>query len=113
MDEDLRQHPRVPGPFDGRRLGMLETPVRIYDLSEGGCFVTCLYNGVPGESAVLKIQLPHEGWIKVEGEAVYNRPGFGFALRFTKLTDHARAALASTVRRLGKQMPKFLSLAAK
>jgi hypothetical protein len=95
-----RKHLRVPGPFDGRRVGMLETPVRVYDLSEGGCFVTSLYDGVPGESLTVMIQLPYEGWIKVEGETAYNRPGYGFALRFTKVSDHAQAALKNTVRRL-------------
>jgi hypothetical protein len=37
--DDRRHYDRVAGPFDGRRVGALETPVRIYDLSEGGCFI--------------------------------------------------------------------------
>jgi len=92
-----RQHFRVPGPFDGLRIGLLETPVQIFDLSEGGCFVNSLYEASPGETLVLEIELPHEGWIKVEGEALYNRPGFGFAVRFTALGDEAREAIASVV----------------
>jgi hypothetical protein len=96
-NEDQRQHFRVPGPFDGFRIGMLETPVRIYDLSEGGCFVSSLYAGVPGEVLTLKIELPHEGWIKVEGETLYDRTDFGFAVRFVNPTEHARTALAAVV----------------
>ena len=76
---------------------MLETPVRIYDLSEGGCFVSSLYAGKPGEVLTLKIELPHEGWIKVEGETLYDRTDFGFAVRFVNPTEHARTALAAVV----------------
>src|SRR6185312_13037771 len=97
MSEDQRQHFRVPGPFDGFRIGMLETPVRVYDLSEGGCFVSSLYEGKPGEVIELKIELPYEGWVKVKGETLYNKDEFGFAVRFTDVTEHARAALSSIV----------------
>jgi hypothetical protein len=102
--DNSRKHLRVRGPFDGRRVGLLETPVRIYDLCEGGCFVTTMYEGKPGEALTLSIQLPYEGWVKVEGETLYNKPGFGFAVRFTSLTDHARAALDRVVQRLGKRV---------
>ena len=37
-----RQHPRVHGPFDGWRVDLLDVPVRIYDLSLGGCFVNAI-----------------------------------------------------------------------
>ena len=97
MNQDQRQHFRVPGPFDGFRIGLLETPVRIYDLSEGGCFVSSLYAGVPGEIVTLKIELPHEGWIKIQGETLYDRAGFGFVVRFLDVTDHARAGLRGVV----------------
>jgi hypothetical protein len=104
MTKEKRKFRRVPGPFDGRRIGLLETPVRIYDLSEGGCFVTSLYDGMPGEQLTLAIQLPYEGWIKVEGQTLYNRPEFGFAVQFTKVSEHARGALARVVHKLGKRV---------
>lgn len=99
MNKDERQHFRVPGPFDGFRVGLLETSVRIYDLSEGGCFVTSLHEGMPGEIVTLKMELPHEGWIQVRGETVYNRPGFGFAVKFIDLTSDAHAAIVGVVER--------------
>jgi PilZ domain len=102
MGEDEREHFRVPGPFDGVRTGLLETPVRIFDLSEGGCFVTSLYEGRRGETLVLKIELPHEGWIEVQGETLYNKSGFGYAVRFTSVTPRAQEALASVVERRRK-----------
>ena len=37
-----RRFTRVLGPFEGTWIGLLNTPIRIYDLSEGGCFVKFL-----------------------------------------------------------------------
>ena len=90
-----RQHLRVAGPFDGYRLGLLKTPVRVYDLSEGGCFINSLIETTTkGQRFGLKILLPSEGWITVEAaEAIYTRPGFGFAVRFVKLQEYTRARL--------------------
>jgi PilZ domain len=102
VGEEQRESFRVPGPFDGVRMGLLETAVRIFDLSEGGCFVTSLYEGRRGETLVLKIELPHEGWIEVEGETLYNKAGFGYAVRFTSITPHAQEALAAVVDRRRK-----------
>ena len=99
---DQRQHVRVPGPFDGARVGIIETPVRIYDLSEGGCFVTALYDARPGAVIELKIELPQEGCIRVAGEVLYNRHGFGFAVQFTEVAPHVRQVLAEAVRRRQK-----------
>jgi diguanylate cyclase (GGDEF)-like protein/putative nucleotidyltransferase with HDIG domain len=98
--EERRRHPRVAGPFDGRRIGALETSALIYDLSEGGCFIIAFHDQDIGRQFTLKIDLPHEGWIVVSAETVYNRPGFGFAVRFTEVSDEARARIARLVDRL-------------
>ena len=91
---ERREHERVPGPFDAWRIGMLETPVRIYDISLGGCFVHAMHEQDRGVVVMLKIQLPQNEWIEVKAETLYRRPGFGFAVRFIDLTDEARASLA-------------------
>jgi hypothetical protein len=65
--------------------------------------VTSLYDGTPGEQLTLKIQLPSVGWITVDGETLYNRPDFGFAVRFTTMSEEARSAVVSVVESLGKQ----------
>jgi hypothetical protein len=57
-----RRHTRVPGPFDGYWIGLLDTAIQIYDLSEGGCFVHSLQTlPLPGRPLVLKIDVPDEG----------------------------------------------------
>ena len=58
MGIEKRRHVRVAGPFDGYRLGLLDTPVRIYDLSEGGCFITSPHaSPASGRHLVLKAVL--------------------------------------------------------
>ena len=56
-----RESDRVPGPFDAWRVGFLHTPVRIYDISLGGCFVHAMHEQMPGVIVMLQIQLPGRG----------------------------------------------------
>jgi hypothetical protein len=98
--DDRRQHTRVPGPFDGRRIGVLPTPVQIYDLSEGGCFVNSLNEQPPSVAIVLEIDLPEEGVIRVKGETLYAKPGFGFAVRFVEMTEELSMRLQRALRQV-------------
>lgn len=79
---DRRASDRVPGPFDAWRVGTLETPVRIFDISLGGCFVHAMHEQERGVVVLLKIHLPEAGWIELKAETLYRRPGFGFGVRF-------------------------------
>jgi hypothetical protein len=92
--EDRRASERVPGPFDAWRIGFLETPVRIFDISLGGCFVHAMHEQERGVVVMLKIQLPEGEWVEVKAETLYRRPGFGFAVKFLDLTADTRARLA-------------------
>ena len=98
--EDRREHDRVSGPFDGRRVGLLDTPVRIYDLSKGGCFVHSLHEQTVGIPVTLKIDLPFEGWITVDAEVVYRKEDFGFAVRFLNMDQATTAQLSRSVDKL-------------
>jgi hypothetical protein len=100
-DRNRRQHIRCAGPFDGRRAGLLETPIRIYDLSEGGCFINALHTTTSaGQRLEFKIQLPFEGWINVRAVALYDRADFGFAVQFVDLAEHTRERIARTIKKL-------------
>jgi hypothetical protein len=90
---DRRESDRVAAPLDAWRLGTLETPVRLYDLSLGGCFVTSLHEQAPGVVVRLRIQLPDGQWIDTKAETLYCRPGFGFAVRFRDLSRTAMDGL--------------------
>ena len=98
-----RQHVRVPGPFDGWRISVLTTPVQIYDLSPGGCFVNSLNEQKPGIRVVLEIELPGEGRIKVTGETLYAKPDFGYAVRFVDMPSDLAARIDAALRRLNEE----------
>jgi len=93
--EQRRRYPRVPGPFDAVRISSeIELPVRIYDLCEGGCFITSEHEAsAAGRPVVLKIDMPRVGWLKVRGEVLYAKPPFGYAVKFTAMSDETRSQL--------------------
>ena len=100
MSNEQRRHVRIPGPFHGVRVGLLDAPVTIYDLSEGGCFVNCLT--APPESGrhlLLKIDLPEEGWICLKAEVKYAKPEFGFAVSFVEVPSDAAGRLRQGIQR--------------
>jgi hypothetical protein len=96
-----RKSDRIPGPFDAWRVGVLHTPVRIYDISLGGCFVNAMHEQMPGVIVMLEVQLPGEGTLELKAKTLYRRPGFGFAVRFINMDDQARARLARALQALG------------
>jgi CheY-like chemotaxis protein len=100
MTHEQRRHVRIAGPFHGVRVGLLDAPVTIYDLSEGGCFVNCLT--APPESGrhlVLKIDLPEEGWICLKAEVRHAKPEFGFAVSFVDVPSDAADRLRRGIQR--------------
>ena len=85
-----RRYTRVPGPFEGAWIGYLNTPVRIYDLSEAGCFVNALQKlRRVGRPLVLKIDVPDEGWISLNAQVMYGTPESGFAVSFVDVPADA------------------------
>jgi hypothetical protein len=98
---DRRESDRVPGPFDAWRVGVLDTPVRIYDISLGGCFVNAMHDQKPGVQVLLRIQLPGDECVEVKAETLYTRPDAGFAVRFIdvdpEVVTRLERALARTL----------------
>jgi len=87
--DSRRVHTRVHGPFDGVRVGALDTPVQLYDLSRGGCFINSMHQQQPGVRVLLKIDLPHERWITVSAETLPRSSEFGYAVRFLDMSVEA------------------------
>ena len=102
---DRRQHDRVPGPFDGCRVGALETPLRIFDLSRGGCFVNAMHEQKPGVRFAMKIELPYVGQITVKAVTLYRRLGFGYAMQFVDMSDEAASRLEGALEQLQDRAP--------
>lgn len=97
---DRRQHDRIAGPLDGVRLGALETPVRMFDLSRGGCFINALHEQAPGVRFMVRIDLPHVGETTLTVETLYQRNGFGFAVRFVDVDEETASRLNQVVEQL-------------
>jgi hypothetical protein len=91
-----RRYVRVRGPFDGDHLDSPRTPVLIYDLNLGGGFVNFGNETPTGATLTLKIDLPREGPIMVNAEAVY-RDTTGVAVRFVNLDRDTAARLSRTI----------------
>jgi hypothetical protein len=85
--DNRREHERVSGPFDGRRIDALVTPVSIYDLSEGGCFINAMHEQKPGSVFRLEIDLPFVGCVTVTAETITSRANFGYSVRFTEMSS--------------------------
>jgi len=104
-DRDRRQHHRVPGPFDGFRVGALETPLRIFDLSRGGCFVNAMHEQKPGVRFTMRIELPYVGQITVKALTLYRRPGFGYAMQFSDMNEETAGRLEDALEQLHDRAP--------
>lgn len=91
-----RRYARVRGPFDGDHLDTIKTPILIYDLNLGGGFVRFGEGHPTGATLTLQIDLPREGPITVNAEAVY-RDVTGVAVRFVDLDRDSAARLTRTI----------------
>jgi CheY-like chemotaxis protein len=90
MESEQRRHVRIAGPFDGYRVGLIDSPVTIYDLSEGGCFVNWVTSAPEvGRALILKIEIPEEGWVCLKSQVMYSKPAFGFAVSFVEVPHEA------------------------
>ena len=94
--QSIRRYVRVRGPFDGDHLGASRTPVLIYDLNLGGGFVNFGEDLPAGPELTLKIDLPREGPITVNAEAVYHDTT-GVAVRFVDLDRDSINRLTRTI----------------
>ena len=97
-------NPRRPrcaaGPFDGYRLGAMDVPVRIRDLSVEGCRVEVAFGlKLLTGHVTLQIDLPGEGWIMVLCEATEIGP-VRSAVRFIDLDKATRDRIERTIERL-------------
>lgn len=104
-----RVDPRVAGPFEGRRIDLLATPVRIHDLSRSGCLIQWYHEQTPGRQFTLEVELPEVGWLRFEAEAVYNRSDYGFAVKFVDVPQETQQKLDRAIELLLSQGRRALS----
>ena len=100
---ERRSDDRVSGPFNGKRLGLLDVPIRICNLGLGGCFVESSHESTAGERIVLEADLPGEDTLVLTGIILPRPLDVGFAVRFVDLPDETREALERFVTRCLRQ----------
>jgi hypothetical protein len=100
-----RRFLRIIHPFEGRRHGILPVPVRICDLSLGGCSIESRYPESRGRRLRLDIDLPGEGWTTVDSEVVTIRPEYGYGVRFVDLPDAIRRRFDRVIKRISLPQP--------
>ena len=103
-----RLDPRVTGPFEGRRVDLLATPIRIHDLSRSGCLIEWYHDQTPGRRFTLEIELPEVGWLRLEAEPVYNRTDYGFAVKFVDVQPEDMARLDKVIALLLSRGPSAI-----
>ena len=76
---------RARGPFDGYRVGAVDLPLRVRDLSVYGCLIELDHHVVIGRRSRLQIHLPSEGWIAVKADMLRVRGTSWLAATFVNL----------------------------
>jgi hypothetical protein len=105
MHTEKRAFDRVSGPFEGRWISAFTLPVHIHDLSVGGCLIASHHERAAGSRLTLEIELPFEGWLRLDAETVYSRQDYGFAVKFVDVPGDTQTRLRRVVERLKPQQP--------
>jgi hypothetical protein len=101
MKHERRRNIRVPGPFTAWLGDSPANRVRIMDLSEGGCFIHSPgETPVLGRPLVLHVAFPNDVTLRLSGEALYTRPGEGYVVLFSGLSQSTYAELERAVNQL-------------
>ena len=95
-----RKMPRLPGPFEGRRLGALTVDLTVHDLSAGGCLIQSFHDVPVGRRMKIELDLPEEGLVVLNAESVNTRPDYGFAVKFVDVSEETRQLLERVIGRL-------------
>ena len=87
------------GPFDGYRVGAVDLPLRVRDLSLHGCLIELDYHVVIGRRSTLQIHLPGEGWVAIRADRLRVRGTSWLAAKFVSLDHATRERLARGIGR--------------
>ena len=86
--DDRRSKPRLSVHLDAVWHGGEERhSARIADLSEGGCYLDTVGEVMVGEIVALRVLLPDDDWLYLEGEVRHHHHGMGFGVQFVDLNE--------------------------
>jgi hypothetical protein len=94
MTDEKRKSDRLPLVLEVSWEGSGSKSVaRTTDISATGCFVDTLGQVGAGDILNLRFKPPDGNYISLEGKVVYQQPGVGFGVRFTRMADSDRRHL--------------------
>jgi hypothetical protein len=102
---ERRRFHRIIHSFEGRRHGILPVPIRICDLSLGGCLIESRYPESRGRRLRIDIDLPWEGWTTVDSRVVTVRPEYGYGVQFVDVPDVIRRRFDRVITRIAALQP--------
>ena len=85
---------------------ILEIPLRICDLSVGGCLIESRSPEDRGRRLEIEIDLPWEGWTTFESEIMTGRSDYGYGVQFVDLPDVVRRRLDRVMKRIETLHPQ-------
>ena len=100
ISADRRTDKRANAKLPTKWVGMTEGDShdgQVTNIGLGGCFVDTIPRVNLDEVISLEVQLPSGDWLPLRGEVMGYRPGVGFRLNFTFLTDDEVFALRQLV----------------
>jgi hypothetical protein len=103
---DRRKFFRICHSFEGRRRGILPVPIRICDLSLGGCLIESRSPEDRGRRLEIEIDLPWEGWTTFDSEVMTVRPDYGYGVQFVDLPDVIRRRLDRVIKKIETLHPQ-------
>ena len=96
MTDEKRKHGRVPLVLEVSWEGSgNKSSARTTDISATGCFIDTLGQVGINDILDLRFKPPAGDFISVEGKVMYQQPGVGFGVRFTRMSDADRRRLDS------------------
>lgn len=97
MDNERRQHRRVPLLLEVRSESLGQSGLRTTDICLGGCYIESLGHVTVGAEIPFDLRLPTGEWISLRGEVIYHHPSLGFGVRFMDLPETEKSLLAQVI----------------
>jgi len=93
MTDEKRKHGRLPLVMEASWEGSgTRSAARTVDISVTGCFIDT--QAVVAVDDTLNLELGRDGeMISVQGKVMYQQPGLGFGVQFTRISDADRLRL--------------------
>jgi hypothetical protein len=93
---------QAEGPFEGVRMGAIDVPLCVRDLSVDGCLIELQDAVVTGRRISIQIKLPVEGWIALKADTLRVRDSAWLAAKFVNINAAARERLARGIARAAR-----------